>query len=262
VEPTSPLTDTRVIGTAAAAAPADVLGADGRWWRDAIVYQVYVRSFADSNGDGIGDLGGVLEHLPYLSELGVDALWFNPWYPSPMADTGYDISDYRSIHPTFGTLEQAERLIAEARKLGIRTIIDVVPNHVSDQHPWFEEALASAAGSPERERFWFRPGKGEHGELPPNGWQSIFGGSGWTRTTEPDGTPGDWYLHLFAPEQPDLNWTHPDVWFEHEDILRFWFDRGVAGVRIDSAALLIKDPDLPEERADAVPGEHPFTDRD
>jgi alpha-glucosidase len=262
VEPTSPLTDTRVIGTDAAAAPADALGADGRWWRDAIVYQVYVRSFADSNGDGVGDLGGVLEHLPYLSELGVDALWFNPWYPSPMADTGYDISDYRSIHPTFGTLEQAERLIAEARALGIRTIIDVVPNHVSDQHPWFQEALASAAGSPERERFWFRPGKGEHGELPPNGWQSIFGGSGWTRTTEPDGTPGDWYLHLFAPEQPDLNWTHPDVWFEHEDILRFWFDRGVAGVRIDSAALLIKDPDLPEERADAVPGEHPFTDRD
>ena len=179
-----------------------------------------------------------------------------------MADTGYDISDYRSIHPSFGTLEQAEQLIAAAGALGIRTIIDVVPNHVSDQHPWFQEALAAAPGSPERERFWFRPGKGANGELPPNNWQSIFGGSGWTRTTNADGMPGEWYLHLFAPEQPDLNWTHPDVWFEHEDILRFWFDRGVAGVRIDSAALLVKDPKLPEEQPDAAPGQHPFTDRD
>jgi alpha-glucosidase len=242
--------------------PADDPGADARWWRNAVVYQVYVRSFADANGDGYGDLAGVLEHLPYLHELGVDALWFNPWYPSPMADTGYDISDYRAIHPAFGTLEQAEQLIAEARALGIKTIIDIVPNHVSDQHPWFQEALASPPGSPERERFWFRPGTGEHGESPPNGWQSIFGGSAWTRTTGADGQPGEWYLHLFAPEQPDLNWTQPDVWFEHEDVLRFWFDRGVAGVRIDSAALLVKDPDLPEERPDSAPGEHPFTDRD
>ena len=228
------------------------------WWRDAVVYQVYVRSFADASGDGVGDLAGVRERLPYLGELGVDALWFSPWYPSPMADSGYDISDYRSIDPAFGTLREAERLIAEARELGIRTIVDIVPNHVSKEHPWFRAALASPPGSPERARFWFRPGSGPEGALPPNGWQSIFGGSAWTRT----GEGGEWYLHLFAPEQPDLNWTHEDVWTEHEEVLRFWFDRGAAGVRIDSAALLVKDPELGEERADAPPGEHPFTDRD
>ena len=233
-------------------------GVSTRWWRDAVVYQVYVRSFADANGDGIGDLAGVRARLPYLRDLGVDALWFNPWYPSPLADAGYDISDYRAIDPDFGTLEEAEQLIAEAAALGMRTIVDVVPNHVSDQHPWFRDALAAQPGSPERARFWFRPGLGPNGEAPPNGWQSIFGGSAWTRTE--DG--GEWFLHLFAPEQPDLNWTHPDVWAEHEDILRFWFDRGVAGVRIDSAALLVKHPDLAEPAEDGGPGEHPFTDRD
>ncbi len=232
-------------------------GLDRAWWRDAVVYQVYVRSFADANGDGIGDLAGVRAHLPYLARLGVDALWFNPWYPSPLADAGYDIADYRSIDPQFGTLWEAEQLIAEARELGIRTIIDVVPNHISSEHPWFREALAAAPGSPARERFWFRPGRGEHGELAPNGWQSIFGGCAWTRV--PD---GEWYLHLFAPGQPDLNWQHPEVWAEHEDILRFWFERGVAGVRIDSAALLVKDPELSEEPLDPAPGQHPFTDRD
>jgi len=152
-----------------------------QWWREAVVYQVYVRSFADANGDGVGDLAGVLDRLPYLRDLGVDALWFSPWYPSPMADSGYDISDYRSIDPAFGTLAEAERLIAEARALDIRTIVDIVPNHVSDQHPWFEAAIAAAPGSPERERFWFRPGSGADGSSPPNGWQSIFGGSAWTR---------------------------------------------------------------------------------
>ena len=229
-----------------------------QWWRDAVVYQVYVRSFADANGDGVGDLAGVRERLSYLRDLGVDALWFSPWYPSPMADSGYDISDYRSIDPNFGTLAEAELLIAEARALGIRTIVDIVPNHVSNRHPWFEAALAAPPGSPERERFWFRPGSGTNGSLPPNGWQSIFGGSAWTRANG----DGEWYLHLFAPEQPDLNWTHPDVRAEHEDVLRFWFDRGAAGVRIDSAALLVKDPELGEERPDSAPGEHPFTDRD
>jgi alpha-glucosidase len=228
------------------------------WWREAVVYQVYVRSFADANGDGVGDLAGVRDRLPYLRDLGVDALWFSPWYPSPMADSGYDIADYRAIDPAFGTLQEAERLIADARALGIRTIVDIVPNHVSDQHVWFRAAIASPPGSPERERFWFRPGKGANGDSPPNGWQSIFGGSAWTRTE--DG--GEWYLHLFAPEQPDLNWTHPDVWAEHEEVLRFWFDRGAAGVRIDSAALLVKDPELAEETADSAPGAHPFTDRD
>jgi alpha-glucosidase len=243
-------------GTAATASHAEP-GGDPRWWRDAVVYQVYVRSFADASGDGIGDLAGIRDRLPYLHDLGVDALWFNPWYPSPLADAGYDIADYRSIDPTFGTLEEAEQLIAEARALGIRTIVDIVPNHVSDQHPWFRAALAAAPGSPERERFWFRSGRGADGELAPNGWQSIFGGPAWTRTDD-----GEWYLHLFAPEQPDLNWLHPDVWLEHEDVLRFWFDRGAAGVRIDSAALLVKDPELGEEPVPSIPGEHPFEDRD
>jgi alpha-glucosidase len=240
---------------------ADSAGAVA-WWRDAVVYQVYVRSFADANGDGTGDLAGVRSRLPYLRDLGVDALWFNPWYPSPMADSGYDVADYRSIDPVFGTLDEAEQLIRAALHLGIRTIVDVVPNHVSDQHPWFRAALDAPIGSDERARFWFRPGSGEHGEIPPNGWQSIFGGPAWTRTKDSDGEPGEWYLHLFAPEQPDLNWMHPDVWREHEDVLRFWFDRGVAGIRIDSAALLVKDPGLAEERTDHQAGEHPFTDRD
>jgi glycosidase len=153
-----------------------------RWWRDAVVYQVYVRSFADANGDGIGDLAGVRNRLPYLRELGVDALWFNPWYASPMADGGYDVADYRSIDPAFGTLAEAEQLIAEAGALGIRTIVDIVPNRVSNRHPWFPAVLASPPGSPERARFWFRPGAGPDGQLPPNGWQSIFGGNPW----EPD----------------------------------------------------------------------------
>ena len=183
-------------------------------------------------------------------------------WPSPLADGGYDVSDYRDIHPAFGTLREAELLIAEALALGIRTIIDIVPNHVSDQHPWFQAALAAGPGSPERERFWFHPGAGPDGGEMPNHWESNFSGDTWTRTQNADGTPGEWYLHLFTPEQPDLNWNHPEVRSEHEDILRFWFDRGVAGVRIDSAALLVKDAALPEVPADPAPGEHPNTDRD
>jgi len=232
---------------------------DAQWWRGAVIYQVYPRSFADGNGDGTGDLAGVRARLPYLRDLGVDAIWVTPWYVSPLADGGYDVADYRAIDPAFGTLEEAEQLIAEALGLGIRTIIDVVPNHVSDQHAWFQAALAAGPGSPERERFWFRPGKGEHGEQMPTQWVSDFQGSTWTRTTNPDGTPGEWYLHLFAPQQPDVNWSHPDVRAEFEDVLRFWFDRGVAGIRIDSAALLIKDGSLPEyDETD----QHPHVDRD
>jgi alpha-glucosidase len=235
--------------------------ADENWWRGAVIYQVYPRSFADSNGDGTGDLAGVRSRLPYLAELGVDALWFNPWYPSPMADGGYDVADYRDIDPLFGTLAEAEKLISEAVALGIRTIIDIVPNHISAAHPWFREALAAGPGSPARERFWFRPGRGDDGELPPNNWPSQFGGPAWTRTTDPDGTPGDWFLNLFDSEQPDLNWNHPDVRAEHEDILRFWFDRGAGGVRIDSAAMVTKDPLLPDLTDDpATP--HPYIDRD
>jgi alpha-glucosidase len=233
------------------------------WWRSAAIYQLYVRSFADSNGDGIGDLAGVRARLPYLAELGVDAIWFNPWYKSPMSDAGYDISDYRAIEPVFGTLADADAVIGEAHAHGIRIIIDVVPNHGSDQHPWFAEALAALPGSAARDRFWFRPGRGAAGELPPNEWQSIFGGSAWTRITEPDGSPGEWYLHLFAPEQPDFNWASPDVRQEFEDVLRFWFDRGADGIRIDSGALLTKDPALPDVSPDAPPGpDHPYSDRD
>ncbi|WP_371480165.1 glycoside hydrolase family 13 protein [Kitasatospora sp. NBC_00315] len=228
------------------------------WWRDAAIYQVYPRSFADGNGDGTGDLAGVRARLPYLAELGVDAIWFNPWYPSPMADGGYDVADYRNVDPLFGTLDEAEKLIGEALALGIRTVVDIVPNHVSSEHPWFKEAMAAAPGSPERELFHFRPGRGPSGELPPNDWVSEFGGCPWTRTTNPDGTPGDWYLHLFAVQQPDLNWAHPQVRYEHESILRFWFDRGAAGVRIDSAALLAKDPALPDFTKDVDP--HPYAD--
>ncbi|MDX3234734.1 glycoside hydrolase family 13 protein [Streptomyces sp. ME03-5709C] len=225
------------------------------WWRGAAIYQVYARSFADGDADGTGDLAGVRSRLPYLAALGVDALWFSPWYPSPMADGGYDVADYRAIDPAFGTLADAEKLISEARALGIRTIVDIVPNHVSDRHVWFRAALAAGPGSAERKLFHFRAGRGEDGELPPNGWRSQFGGSAWTRL--PD---GDWYLHLFAPEQPDLNWAHPAVRQEHEDVLRFWFDRGVAGVRIDSAAMVAKDPDLPDFVEGIDP--HPYIDRD
>ena len=235
---------------------------DPTWWRSAVIYQLYIRSFADGNGDGTGDIAGVRQHLGYLKELGVDALWFTPWFASPLADGGYDVSDYRRIHPAFGELAEAETLIREALELGIRTIIDVVPNHVSSEHEWFRAALTAGPGSPERERFWFHPGVGPNGDGMPTHWVSNFQGETWTRTTNPDGTPGEWYLHLFTPEQPDLNWNHPDVRREHEDVLRFWFDRGVAGVRIDSAALLVKDPALPEVTGLEGAGEHPNTDRD
>ena len=234
-----------------------------QWWRDAAIYQVYVRSFVDSDGDGIGDLNGVRARLDYLADLGVDAVWMSPWYPSPQADAGYDIADYRDIDPLFGSLDDADRLIDEAHTRGIRIIIDVVPNHCSDQHPWFKEALAAAPRSFERSKFWFRPGRGPGGDLPPNNWVSHFGGPAWTRVTEPDGSPGQWYLHLFTPEQPDLNWEHPAVREEFLDILRFWFDRGADGIRIDSAAILVKDPYLADNDPDAPPGTpHPYTDRD
>ncbi|MFI7250281.1 glycoside hydrolase family 13 protein [Micromonospora chalcea] len=229
------------------------------WWRSAVIYQVYPRSYADGNGDGIGDVAGIRSRLDHLAALGVDAIWFSPWYPSPMADAGYDVSDYRDIDPVFGTLAEVEALIAEAHALGIRSIVDVVPNHCSDAHPWFRAALAGGPGAPGRDLFWFRPGRGPGGDLPPTDWTGEFGGPTWTRTTDPDGTPGDWYLHLFAPQQPDFNWDHPRVRAEFEDILRFWFERGVDGIRIDSAGLLVKDGTLPEVHPDRP---HPFRDQD
>ncbi|MCU1687200.1 MAG: alpha-glucosidase [Amycolatopsis sp.] len=216
------------------------------WWRSAAIYQVYIRSFADGDGDGIGDLAGVRSKLGYLADLGIDAIWFSPWYPSPMDDGGYDVSDFRGIEPVFGTLADAEATIAEAHALGLRVIIDIVPNHCSDEHRWFQAALAAGPGSPERERFWFRPGRGPDGDEPPNNWPSRFGGSAWTRITEPDGTPGEWFLHLYSSRQPDFNWENAEIRAEFEDILRFWFDRGVDGFRIDVADGLVKDPALPD----------------
>lgn len=222
------------------------------WWRGAAIYEVYVRSFADGTGDGVGDLAGLRARLPHLASLGVDAVWVTPWYPSPQADAGYDVADYRDIDPLFGSLGDAEAFVAEAHELGIRVIIDIVPNHCSVEHAWFREALAAEPGAEARDLFWFRPGRGDE---PPNDWQSIFGGPAWTRTNG-----GEWYLHLFDPGQPDFNWSNPKVREEFEDILRFWFDRGADGVRIDSAALLMKDPALADW--DGVSEPHPFVDRD
>ncbi|MDX6302592.1 MAG: alpha-glucosidase [Nocardioidaceae bacterium] len=216
------------------------------WWRDAVIYQIYIRSFADGDGDGLGDIAGIRSRLRYLADLGVDAVWINPWYPSPMADAGYDVADYRDVEPRFGTLEEAEALLREAADLGLRVLLDVVPNHTSDRHPWFVGALAAGPGSPERARYLFRAGRGPDGSEPPNGWQSVFGGPAWHRVVEPDGSPGEWYLHLFAPEQPDLDWTHPDVRADFRTTLRFWFARGVDGFRIDVAHSLVKEEGLPD----------------
>ncbi|MCT9111833.1 MULTISPECIES: glycoside hydrolase family 13 protein [Streptomyces] len=226
------------------ALPTDASSAaSGRreWWRDAVIYQVYPRSFADGNGDGMGDLPGVRARLPYLKELGVDAVWLSPFYASPQADAGYDVADYRAVDPMFGNLTDADDLVRDAHGLGLRVIVDLVPNHCSDQHEWFKQALREGPGSPIRERFHFRPGKGDNGELPPNDWESIFGGPAWTRVED-----GEWYLHLFAPEQPDFNWDHPAVHDEFRSILRFWLDLGIDGFRIDVAHGLVKAAGLPD----------------
>ncbi|MCQ8773436.1 glycoside hydrolase family 13 protein [Streptomyces telluris] len=249
----------------AAAAPSEAVS-EG-WWRSAVIYQVYVRSFADSDGDGIGDLRGIRDRLPYLAELGVDAVWLTPFYASPQADGGYDVADYRAVDPLFGDLSDADDLVREAHRLGLRVIVDIVPNHTSDQHAWFRAALADRDGGPARERYHFRPGRGASGELPPNDWESVFGGPAWTRTARPDGTPGEWYLHLFAPEQPDLNWDDREVREEFESVLRFWLDLGVDGFRIDVAHGMVKAPGLPDiglsEQAKLIGAQVlPFFDQD
>ncbi|WP_165986333.1 glycoside hydrolase family 13 protein [Streptomyces sp. YIM 98790] len=216
------------------------------WWHDAVIYQVYPRSFADGNGDGMGDLPGIRARLPYLAQLGVDAVWLSPFYASPQADAGYDVADYRAIDPMFGELADADALIRDAHDLGLRIIVDLVPNHSSDRHDWFVRALREGPGSPLRDRYHFRPGRGADGSEPPNDWESIFGGPAWTRTRNPDGTPGEWYLHLFAPEQPDLNWENRAVQDEFRSVLRFWLDMGVDGFRIDVAHGMVKAPGLPD----------------
>lgn len=219
---------------------------DSAWWRRAVIYQIYPRSWADGSGDGVGDLPGITAHLSYLRDLGVDAVWLSPFYTSPQADAGYDVADYRDIDPLFGTLDDAKTLVSQAHSLGIRVIVDLVPNHSSDEHAWFQAALAAGPGSPERDLYMFREGKGDDGSQPPNNWQSVFGGSAWTRVTEADGTPGQWYLHLFDPKQPDFNWENPAVRAEFESVLRFWLDLGVDGFRVDVAHGLIKQEGLPD----------------
>ena len=236
---------------------------DVTWWRQATVYQIYPRAFADADGDGLGDLAGVTTRVPYLQQLGVDAVWLSPFYPSALADGGYDVDDYRDVDPRLGTLEDFDAMVAALHEAGIKVIVDLVPNHTSDRHEWFREALASPKGSPARQRYIFRDGLGPDGGQPPADWESVFGGPAW----EPVGD-GQWYLHHFAKEQPDLNWDNPEVREDFLHTLRFWSDRGVDGFRVDVAHGLAKD--LPERlpsqaELDAMPrddGRHPFHDRD
>jgi alpha-glucosidase len=216
------------------------------WWSRAVFYQIYPRSFADSDGDGVGDLDGVLAHLDYLELLGVNAIWINPVTVSPMADHGYDVADPRDVDPLFGGLAALERLIAAAHARDIKITMDLVPNHTSSQHPWFQAALIAGPGSAARDRYIFRDGRGRGGMEPPNNWQSVFGGPAWTWVVASDGNPGQWYLHLFDAEQPDLNWDNPEVFDDFEKTLRFWLERGVDGFRIDVAHGMAKPPGLPD----------------
>ncbi|WP_426242279.1 alpha-amylase family glycosyl hydrolase [Nocardioides sp. LHG3406-4] len=222
--------------------PPDPTAEHHQWWRDAVVYQVYVRSFADSDGDGIGDLPGITSRLPYLRDLGVDAVWITPFYTSPQHDHGYDVADYRDVDPLFGSLADADELLGRAHELGLRVIVDLVPNHTSSEHAWFRAAVAAGPGSPERARYLFRAGRGPDGSEPPNNWLSVFGGPAWTRL--PD---GEWYLHLFDATQPDLDWRNPEVPAMFEEVLRFWLDRGVDGFRIDVAHGLFKEETLRDQ---------------
>ncbi|HKT56718.1 MAG TPA: glycoside hydrolase family 13 protein [Microbacterium sp.] len=253
------LADTTAPAAATDAAPAasadrTPAAAGSEWWRTAVIYQIYPRSFADASGDGVGDLPGITARLDDLRTLGVDAVWLSPFYRSPQKDAGYDVTDYCDVDPLFGTLADFDALLAAAHERGIRVIVDLVPNHSSDQHVWFREALAAAPGSRERARYMFRDGKGENGELPPNNWESVFGGSMWERVIEADGTPGQWYLHIFDVSQPDFDWTNEEVREEFRRVLRFWLDRGVDGFRVDVAHGLIKADGLPDYTPDPSGG--------
>lgn len=232
------------------------------WWRSAVIYQIYPRSYAASDAGtlpDVGDLPGITARLQHIADLGADAVWLSPFYASPQKDAGYDVSNYREIDPLFGTLADADELISHAHNLGLRVIVDLVPNHTSDQHEWFQASLKAGPGSPERERYWFRNGRDEHGNHvengvnPPNDWTSIFGSIAWTRVCDRPDAPGSawendesWYLHLFDSSQPDLNWYHPEVREEFHNILRFWLSRGVDGFRVDVAHGLMKDAELPD----------------
>ena len=230
------------------------------WWRSAVIYQIYPRSFADSNGDGIGDLPGIAARLPQLATLNLDAIWLSPFFTSPQNDAGYDVADYCNVDPLFGTLDDFDGVLTEAHNLGLKVIIDLVPNHTSSEHEWFKAAVAAGPGSDERSHYLFRDGRGEGGIEPPNNWQSVFGGSAWTRLTSPDGTPEQWYLHIFDTSQPDLDWTSEWVRQQFRDILRFWLKRGVDGFRVDVAHALIKKPGLPDFTPPVPPATVPTSD--
>ena len=217
-----------------------------QWWRSGVIYQIYPRSFADANGDGMGDLKGITQRLSSLAALGIDAIWLSPFYRSPQKDAGYDVSDYVSVDPLFGTLGDFDEMVTEAHRLSLRVMIDLVPNHSSSEHEWFQRALKAAPGSKERAYYHFKDGNGKDGELPPNNWQSMFGGPAWTRVED-----GQWYAHLFDSSQPDLNWENPAVREEFENILRFWLDRGVDGFRVDQPHAMAKAEGLPD---------HPYVD--
>jgi len=236
------------------------LSKDANWWRQAAVYQIYPRSFKDSNGDGIGDIKGITSQVPYLKSLSLDAVWLSPFYPSALADGGYDVDDYRNVDPKLGTLEDFDEMLTTLHDAGIRVFVDIVPNHSSNLHQWFIDALKSEPGSPERARYIFRDGKGEDGELPPTDWPSHFAPSAWTRITEKDGKLGQWYCHLFAPEQPDFNWDNPEVEADFIKTLRFWADRGVDGFRVDVAHAMKKDLSEPLRSQPTLGYENPRLD--
>ncbi len=231
---------------------ARTIASAATWWRQAAVYQIYPRSFADNNGDGVGDFAGVLARIDYLGSLGIDAIWFSPFYPSALADGGYDVDDYRDVDPTIGSIAEFDRMVDALHAIDVKVIIDIVPNHSSDRHVWFRDALAAGPGSRERERYIFRDGRGQAGELPPNDWQAMFGGPAWTRVREADGAPGQWYLHLFTPQQPDWNWDNSEVRDDFIKTLTFWGDHGVDGFRVDVAMGLAKDMSEPYAAWDRV----------
>ena len=229
------------------------LSLDKNWWRQAVIYQIYPRSFKDSNGDGIGDLKGITSKIDYLSSLNVDAVWLSPFYPSALADGGYDVDDYRDVDPKLGSLADFDEMLSKLHEVGIRVFVDIVPNHSSNRHEWFKEAIAAEPGSPARNRYIFRDGKGVNGELPPTNWPSHFAPSAWTHESAMGGKHNQWYCHLFAPEQPDFNWDNREIEDDFLKTLKFWADRGVDGFRIDVAHALKKDLSEPLKDQDRYP---------
>jgi alpha-glucosidase len=245
------------------------LRGDSNWWRQAVIYQIYPRSFKDSNGDGLGDIKGITSQVQYLQSLNIDAIWLSPFYPSALADGGYDVDDYRDVDPKLGTLADFDELLEKLHHADIRVFVDIVPNHSSNRHIWFQEAIDSPPGSPARNRYIFRDGKGANGELPPTNWISHFAPSAWSHESTQGGKGNQWYCHLFAPEQPDFNWDNTEVEEEFLKTLKFWADRGVDGFRIDVAHMMKKDlseplKDVPEPVTldSRVPGNEILFDRD